>query len=254
MIYPKAIYTLWLREMKTFARSKARVLGTLMVPLLFLGFLSAGFRGTTIPGMPEGVDYIHFLVPGMIGMGMLFTSTFAGMAVIWDRETGFLKEVMVAPVNRFSLVLGRLAGGTTTATFQGIAILLISYTLGFKMADIVSFLLAVVFMMLIAVSFIGLGLVFASQMKDHQGFGMIMNFIIFPLFFLSGAIYPVENLPEAVRIFSYIDPLTYGVDGLRGVLIDASSFPVIYDFFALLGFSVGMILIGAYAFEKSEYL
>lgn len=247
-----AIYVLWLREMKRFVRAKSRVIGTLAMPLFFLAFLGLGFTKMNIPGMSKDIDYIHFLVPGIVGMTMLFTSMFAGISVLWDREFGFLKEIMVTPVNRVSIVLGRIVGGTTTALIQGILILGISVLMGFKIIGISSFLLSIVFMVLIAVTFIGLGLIFASKMKDIHGFSLIMNFIIFPLFFLSGALFPLENLPVWIRNISYIDPLTYGVDGLRGVLIGISSSSITSNLIILIGFSLVMVLLGAYFFEKSE--
>jgi len=252
MINPTAVYVLWLREMKRFVRAKSRIVGMLVMPLLFLVFLGFGFTSFSIPGSPADISYIDFLVPGIIGMGLLFTSMFAGISVLWDREFGFLKEIMVAPVNRVSIVLGRIAGGTTTGLVQGVLLLLISLLMGFRIAGLFPFLLAIVFMVLIATTFIGLGLIFASRMKDMQGFSLIMNFIIFPLFFLSGALFPVENLPGWIRYVSYIDPLTYGVDGMRGALIGISSLPVVYNFAISIGFSLFMVLLGAYFFEKSE--
>ncbi len=161
---------------------------------------------------------------------------------------------MVAPVNRVSIVLGRIAGGTTTAVIQGLLILTISVAMGFKIAGVAPLLLSILFMLLISSTFIGLGLIFASRMRDIHGFSLIMNFVIFPLFFLSGALYPLDNLPVWLKYISYMDPLTYGVDGLRGVLIDASLFSVIFDFILLAGFSLVMVLLGAYFFEKSEYV
>ncbi|GBE54193.1 inner membrane transport permease YbhR [archaeon BMS3Bbin15] len=252
MIDGIAIYVLWLREMKRFLRAKSRVVGTLTLPLLFLAFLGFGFNNMAIPGMSKNVDYINFLVPGIIGMSMLFTSMFAGISVLWDREFGFLKEIMVAPVSRISIVLGRIAGGTTTAAIQGILILFISVIMGFKIPGVLSFLLSVVFMVLISTTFIGLGFIFASNMKDTQGFSMIINFVMFPLFFLSGALFPLQNLPVWIRYISYLDPLTYGVDGLRGILVGVSSFPIILNFIILAGSSLTMVLLGAYSFEKSD--
>jgi len=252
MINITAIYVLWLREMKRFLRAKSRVIGSLAMPLFFLAFLGMGLGNMSIPGVSKSVDYIHFLVPGVLGMTMLFTSMFAGISVLWDREFGFLKEIMVAPVSRVSIVIGRIVGGTTTSILQGILILGISILMGFNISGVSAFLLSVVFMLLISSTFIGLGLIFASKMKDMQGFSLIMNFVIFPLFFLSGALFPLENLPTWLRYVSYIDPLTYGVDGLRGVLINVSSFSVLFDLSALIAFSVLMTLLGAYFFERSE--
>lgn len=247
-----AVYVLWLREMKRFLRAKSRIVGALAMPLFFLAFLGMGFSRMSIPGMSADVNYIRFLVPGILGMSILFSSTFAGLSVLWDREFGFLKEIMVAPVSRVSLVLGRIAGGVTTTLIQAVLILCISFLMGFKIIAVTSFLLAIIFMVLIAVAFIGLGLIFASKMRDMQGFGIIMNFVIFPLFFLSGALYPLKNFPPWLRYISHLDPLTYGVDGLRAALIGVSSFSLVFNFSILVLFSLVMIGLGAYFFEKSE--
>jgi ABC-2 type transport system permease protein len=252
MINRTAIYVLWVRELKRFWRAKSRIVGALAMPLFFLAFLGLGFRRMPIPGMAEGMDYIQFLVPGIIGMNILFSSTFGGLSVLWDREFGFLKEIMVAPVSRVSIVLGRIAGGATTALIQAVFILGISYIMGFKIFHISSIFLAIVFMVLIAITFLGLGLIFASKMRDIQGFSIVMNFVIFPLFFLSGALFPIENFPVWLGYISKIDPLTYGVDGLRAALIGVSSFSIISNLIFMLMFSSLMILLGAYFFEKSE--
>jgi len=224
----------------------------LMMPLFFLVFLGFGFKGAFIPGVGQTKDYIHFLVPGVIGMTLISTSMMAGISVLWDREFGFLKEIMVAPVSRISVVFGRIFGGMTTSLIQAILILIISMVMGFKIPGISSFLLAILFMILISSGFIGLGLIFASVMKDIQGFGLIMQMIIFPLFFLSGAIFPLVNLPKFLRYISYLDPLTYGVEGLRKALIGFSFLPFSISFLVLLSFSVLTIFLGAYLFEKSE--
>ena len=252
MINKTAVYVLWLREMKRFLRAKSRVVGALAMPLFFLAFLGLGFRRIAVPGVEGDVNYIHFLVPGILGMSLLFSSTFAGLSVLWDREFGFLKEIMVAPVNRVSIVLGRMVGGMTTAIIQAVLILVISLVMGFKVSNIISLLGSVVFMVLIAATFIGMGLIFASKMRDMQGFSIIMNFVIFPLFFLSGALYPLDNFPSWLKYLSHLDPLTYGVDGLRGILIGISSFSLLINFSVLVFFSLIMIFLGAYFFEKSE--
>ena len=252
MINRTAIYVLWLREMKRFMRAKSRVIGMISRPLFFLIFLGLGFRKIPITELTGNIDYIEFLVPGIIGMAMLFSSVSAGISLLWDREFGFLKEIMVAPVSRISIVLGRIAGGTTTGLIQSLLILFVSFLMGFKLRGIFPLLSSIIFMVLIAITFIGLGLIFASKMKDIHGFGVIMNFIIFPLFFLSGALFPLKNLPKWIQYISYINPLTYGVDGLRGVLTGVSSWPPIFNLVICIGFSIVMVLLGAYLFEKSE--
>lgn len=247
-----AVYVMWLREMKRFVRAKSRIIGSLIMPLFFLAFLGLGFNRMAVPGLGGGMNYTRFLVPGIIGMTLLFTSTMQGLSVLWDREFGFLKEIMVAPVSRVSLVLGRIAGGITTALIQSLLILLISVIMGFRAGGFASYLFAFLFMLLIGFTFIGLGLIFASKMKDMQGFGIVMNFVIFPLFFLSGALYPLGNLPWFVRVLSYIDPLTFGIDGLRGSLIRVSSMPILLNLLIMIGFSLFMVFLGAYFFEKTE--
>ena len=252
MIDPTAIQVLWLREMKRFLRAKSRIFGALAMPLFFLAFLGMGFRRMPVPGVEGGVDYIRFLVPGILGMSLLFSSTFGGLSVMWDKEFGFLKEIMVAPVSRISIVLGRMAGGVTTALIQGALILLISLIMGFRVNSVIALLWALLFMVLISATFLGLGLVFASKMKDMQGFSIVMNFVIFPIFFLSGALYPLENLPVWLRYLGYANPLTYGVDGLRSVLIGVASRPMLLDLVLMVFFALLMIGLGAYFFEKSE--
>jgi ABC-2 type transport system permease protein len=247
-----AIYVLWLREMKRFLRAKSRLVGALAMPLFFLGFLGQGLNRMSIPGLGQGINYTRFLVPGVLGMSMLFSSTMAGLSVLWDREFGFLKEIMVAPVSRVSIILGRMAGGVTTALIQGILLLSLSFILGFRAQNISGVLLAVAIMILIAAAFIGLGLIFASIMRDMQGFGIVMNFVIFPLFLLSGALYPLKNLPLWLRLLAHADPLTYGVDALRGALLGISTMPLSVNVLILCAFSLLFIFFGAFLFEKSE--
>jgi len=252
VINPTAVYVLWLREMKRYFRAKSRILGSLAVPFFFLAFLGLGFNRMAVPGVPEGVAYKRYLVPGIVGMSLLFQSIFTGLSVLWDREFGFLKEIMVAPVSRVSIVLGRIAGGMTTALVQGLLVLSISFLVGFRIESAAGVLAALLFMVLVSTSFIGLGLVFASKIKDMQGYSIIMNFVIFPLFFLSGALYPLQNLPGWMRILSYLDPLTYGVDGLRGALIGVSVRGPALNLAIMAAISVLMVFLGAWSFERSE--
>jgi ABC-2 type transport system permease protein len=247
-----AIYVLWLRELKRLFRAKSRLIGTLLMPLFFLGFLGMGFKRSSIPGVPAGMGYSIFLTPGILGMSILFSSTFAGLSVIWDREFGFLKEIMVAPVSRVSIVLGRIAGGITTSLFQALAILLVAIVMGFRLPHWLMLFPGLLFMVLISMTFIGLGLTFASRMRDMQGFNMVMNFVIFPLFFLSGALFPLGSFPGWVRGFSRLDPLTYGVDGLRAALLGKSELPLLLDLGILSACALLSVAVGAWFFEKSE--
>lgn len=249
----QTIYIMWLRELKRLWRAKSRLVSTLAIPFLFLLFLGFGFSsGFNFPGMPSGTTYLEFLVPGIIGMTILFTSMFAGLSVLWDKEFGFLKEIMVAPVKRSAIIAGRIAGGMSTSLIQGISIIIISLFMGFKATGLSGFISAFVFMVLISVGFIGLGIAIASKMEDTQGFSLIIQFVFFPIFLLSGAIYPLTNFPGWLRTFAYIDPLTYGVDGLRASLIGFSQFSPLLDLSLLLIFDLVIIILGSWLFGKTE--
>ncbi|AEH39021.1 ABC transporter permease [Halopiger xanaduensis] len=252
LVDTRSIYALWLRDVKRFLRTPSRIVGSIAMPLLFLVFLGFGFSGAAIPGLPEGVDYLEFLVPGMVGFTMLFGASFAGLSILSDQDVGFLKEILVAPVSRTSIVLGRIAGGSTTALVQATLILLLSIPLGFPVSSLLSIPLAAVFMVLIAVTFVGFGVALASQFNDSEGFGLVVQFIIFPLFFLSGALFPLESLPGPVQLLALANPLTYGVDGLRAVLVGTSSYPVVVDFGALVISSTITVAVGTYLFERVE--
>jgi ABC-2 type transport system permease protein len=184
-------------------------------------------------------------------MILLFGSMFAGISVLWDRQFGFLKEVMVTPVSRTSIVLGRVAGGVSMALFQGVLVLIAGLFMGLK-TGLFGIISSLVFMFFISAAFVGLGLAFASKMDDMHGFQLIMNFLMFPLFFLSGALYPITELPGWVLTLSYLNPLTYGVDALRGTLLGVSQFSLLTDIIVLIGFSIAMVWFGAYLFEGVE--
>jgi len=248
-----AIYTIWLREMKRFTRAKSRLIGSALMPLFFLLFLGMGLRTSfKFSALPPGIDYMDFLAPGIIGMALLFDSIMSGLSVLWDRQFGFLKEIMVTPVNRFSIILGKTAGGVTTAVIQGIFILLIALVIGFKVKGIFGVLMSLIFMVLIATAFGCLGLAFASKMTDTQGFQLIMRLFTFPLFILSSALFPLEHLPLWLKYLSYINPLTYGVDGLRYCLIGMTHFSLALDLFVLVCFCTFMICLSTYLFGSVE--
>ena len=244
----QAIYVLWLRDMKWFLRAKARIISTIVMPFLWLAILGMGLGAVTqIPGVG---NYIDFLAPGIVAMAILFNATMTGVSVLWDRQFGFLKEILVAPVSRISIMLGRTFGGTTTSIIQGVMLLLVAGLIGAKMPGPAGFLLALLFMIVLAIGFVGLGLAIASRITDPVAFPLVINFLIMPLFFLSGAIFPLGMAPEWLRVIAYIDPVAYGVDGLRGVIIGVSEFPIWLDL-AILGiFSLAMVLLGAYLFKK----
>ncbi|MHC1757872.1 MAG: ABC transporter permease [Methanosarcina sp.] len=247
----EVVYILWLRQLKHYWRSKARLIGSLGQPLLFMVAFGFGF-GPMYTKASGGENYMDFLAPGIVSMSILFTAVFSGLEVIWDRQFGFLKETLVAPISRTEIMVGKTLGGATIAMIQGLIVLSLTYVLGFRIPSLASLGLGLIFMSLIAIFFTGLGLAIASKMKDMHGFQLIMNFLIMPIFFLSGALFPLENLPPAIYFISRIDPLTYGVDGLRGVLVGMSTFGIYSDLAVIGALSVLVCVVGTLLFSKLE--
>ena len=245
-----AIYTLWVREVKKYFRSRSRIIGSLGQPVLFLVALGFGL-GPTFKAAGQG-DYIQFLVPGIIAMSILFLAIFSGINVIWDRQFGFLKETLVAPVPRWQIMLGRTLGGATVAILQGFIVFGISFLAGFKLVNPAYLPITLVFMALIALFFTALGTAIASVLEDMHGFQLIMNFLVMPIFFLSGALFPLENLPKALGIVVRFNPLSYGVDGIRATLDGVSQFGLMTDFWVLSFFTAILVSIGSYLFSKIQ--
>jgi ABC-2 type transport system permease protein len=247
----QTIYILWLRQIKRYVRSRARLVGSLGQPILFLVALGYGFGPTF--AQAGGGNYIQFLAPGIIGMGIIFTAIFSGIEVIWDKQFGFLKETLVAPVSRTKIMLGRTLGGATVALIQGILVFLISLLVGFRPVSFWAVLVALVIMFLVAIVFTALGTAIASKLEDMQGFQLIMNFLVMPLFFLSGALFPLDGLAKGIRMVATIDPLSYGIDGLRGLLTGATyHFGLATDLIVLVGLSVLFLGVGTYFFKKIQ--
>ena len=245
------IYILWLRQLKRYFRSKSRIVGSLGQPLLFLGALGFGL-GPIFKQAGAG-NYIQFLVPGVVGMSIIFTALFSGVEVIWDKQFGFLKETLVAPVSRLNIMIGRTLGGATVAVFQGLIVLLIATLGGFRVQNLSLLPLSFVFMFLIALLFTALGTAIASILEDMQGFQLIMNFLVMPLFFLSGAIFPLQSgVPGPLLTIASIDPLSYGVDGLRDALSGISHFGMGMDFAVLAIITAILLAIGSYLFSKIQ--
>lgn len=245
-----AIYVLWLRDTIRFIRARSRIVGLLVMPVVFLAGLGLGL-GSLIH-LTTGGSYFDFIVPGIIGMSLLFTSVFTGSSVLWDRQFGFLKEILVTPNSRASIVIGRIFGGGTTAILQSILVIAIALLLGFQIQLTAITVLALVFMALIAATFIGLGLTLGSLISDFQGFQLVTSFFTMPLFFLSDSIFPATILPKAVQYVIYINPLTYGVDGLRNALLGTGTFSIWLDLLAMVISTVIMVSIAIYAFSKTD--
>ena len=245
-----AIYILWLRQVKRYVRSRPRIIASLGQPLLFLLALGFGF-GPIFQRAGQG-NYIQFLAPGVIGMTILFTAIFSGIELIWDRQFGFLKETLVAPVPRIVIMLGRTLGGATVAMIQGCIVILICFAAGFRVTNFSSLPYAVLVMILIAVMFTALGTAVASVLSDFQGFQFVMNFLVMPIFFLSGALFPLTNLPKLLEIAANIDPLSYGVDGLRSSLIGLQHFGLALDMFVLSVIAAVLLVLGGYLFSRIQ--
>lgn len=245
-----AIYILWLRQVKRYFRSRARMVGSLGQPILFLLALGYGF-GHVFQQAGQG-NYLEFLAPGIIAMGIIFTALFSGIEIIWDRQFGFLKETLVAPVSRFQIMIGRTLGGATVAIFQGVMVLILALVFGFRPHSLALVPLSFVFMFLIAVLFTALGTAIASVLSDMQGFQLIMNFLVMPFFFLSGALYPLTDAPQALATIASLDPLSYGVDGLRGSLSNGFHFGLTTDLVILSLATAVLVAIGSYLFSKIQ--
>jgi len=214
----RAAYAIWLRELIRFVSERARIVGALGQPLIYLAIMGTGFGATfRSAAVPRGFSYLQFMYPGVIGMTVLFTAVFSAMSIIWDREFGFLKEILVAPVARGTIVTGKVLGGATVATLQGILLLILSPVVGVHLGP-VQVLGIVVVMLLGAASLTSLGLIIASRMQTMEGFQVVMNFLVLPLWLLSGAFFPLRGLPLWMTALTRIDPLTYAVDALRGMV------------------------------------
>jgi ABC-2 type transport system permease protein len=244
------IYILWLREVKKYLRSRVQIIASLGGPLMYLGVLGFGL-GPVFQRAGEG-SYLQFMAPGVIAMAVLFTAMFSGIAMLWDRQFGFLKETLVAPVPRLSIMIGRTLGGATVAVMQGALIFVIALIAGFRPTSLLAVPLAFLVIALIAVVFAALATAIGSGLKEMQGFQMVMNFLVMPIFFLSGAIYPLDGLPKVLAVLTRIDPLTYGVDGMRGLFIGRTHFGLTVDLAVLFGVAVLFVFFGAWRFSKIE--
>lgn len=245
------IYLFWIRHLKRYIRSRSRAIGSLGQPLLFLASLGLGLS-PVFKQAGQG-DYLQFLAPGVVGMSILFTAVFSGGDLMWDRQVGVLKATLVAPVPRVTVMIGRTVGGATIALIQGLIVISICMLFGFRPHSLGALALAVLFMALIALTFTALGTGICLMVSDFQGFQMIINFLVMPMFLLSGALYPLTNTPAVLRVIAKINPFAYGVDGMRSVLIgNASHFGIIADLGVLIFVASCLLAWGGYLFSKIE--
>jgi ABC-2 type transport system permease protein len=244
------IYILWLRQLKRYVRSRGRVLASLAQPLLFLIAFGFGFSG--VFRRAGAGNYIQFLAPGVIGMGVLFSAVFSGIELIWDKQFGFIKETLVAPVPRWLVMLGRTAGGATVALIQGVIVILLCMVVGFRPQFASTLPLLLLYLALVAIMFTALGTSIACIVADFQAFPMVMNFLVMPLFFLSGALFPLDQVPPAMAAFARVNPLSYGIDGVRGALTGAWHFSPITDIVVLLALTAVLLMVGSRLFSRIE--
>ncbi len=244
------ILIMWLRELRRYTRSRAQIVASLGQPLLYL--LALGFgMGPVFQKAGQG-NYVQFVAPGVIAMTVLFSSVFSGIGLLFDRQFGFLKETLVAPVPRFQVMFGRTLGASTVAVIQGTLVMIVCFLAGFRVTNWAIFPLAFLFMGLIACLFASLGTAIGSILENMQGFQLIMNFLVLPMFFLSGALYPINNLPKVFGFIVSLDPLAYGVDALRTILIGRSFYGLRLDVAVLSIVALFFVAIGTRMFSRIQ--
>lgn len=259
----KGAYTIWYRDVIRFSRDRTRIVAALAQPLLYLFVFGTGLGSAMSgSGSPAGaLDFRQFMFPGTLAMTVLFTAIFSAISIVWDREFGFLKEVMVAPVSRTAVALGKVAGGATVAMFQGVVALLVAPIVGVSLS--VGQIASIVgLMLLLATVMTSLGILIAARQKSMEGFQMMMNFLLMPMFFLSGAFFPLRGVPLWMSWLSTVDPVTYGVDSLRqvvlrrsvpsGVLAALTVHPVVTNVAVMCVLSIAFIVPAVWQFGRQE--
>ena len=244
----EGVYAIWLRDLKAMFRERSRLYGAIMRPILWLFIMGNGLR----PAMQgvSGVEYTQFIFPGVVGMTIIFSSLQSATSIIWDREFGFLREVMVAPMSRGAVVVGKVLGGSTQATVQGLITMLFAPFVGVYPTPM-QVVRLILLMLLISSSLTSLGILIASRMTSFEGFGTISNFVVMPMYFLSGSIYPLTNLPLWLKVLTTINPLSYGVDAMRGQIIHIYHFSLFTDVLAIAGFGAVMLTLAIPTFSRS---
>ena len=243
----EGIYAIWLREAKIYMREKERVISSIVSPLLWIFAFGAGV-GSTIETV-EGYNYQVFIYPGVIVMTVLFASLFYGVYIIWDRKLDFLKEVLVAPISRASVFAGKMLGGATDAMIQVVFLLIIGLFISVPLTPLV-IIKAFLMLLLISIAMVSIGLVIGANLQSPEGFTLVINFVMWPMFFFSGALFPVRNLSGLLYAVTFINPLTYGVDAVRGIILGTYQFPIFLDVAVMLVFAVIAMCIGVLSFRR----
>ncbi len=243
----KGIYALWYREFKVFQRERSRIVSSVFLPLFWYFIFGGGMGSITV----TKVNYHYFIFPGFLAMTIIFSSSFNGAYIVWDKKIDFLKEVLISPLSRTTIFLGKVAGGLTDSLLQACILLVIGFFLGVPFTAI-SIFLTVVMLLFLTIGLVSLGLIVGSLMESPEGFGLVSSFMVYPLFLLSGAFYPLDKLPVWMKILTHIDPATYAVDGLRNVILGVSSLSYISDLLFIIAFDIVFIIIGVWAFNKMK--
>lgn len=246
----RGLYAIWYREILVFIREPSRLVGAIIQPLLWLVVYGTGLGSIIEPGSVSGANYQQFLFPGIIVMTVLFGSLFFGLYIILDKRIDFLKEVLVAPLNKSTMFFGKALGGSTDGLLQIIILMILGVIFFGIHFNFISIVLTLIVVFLLLISVTSLGLTFGSLMESPEGFGLVSSFVIFPLFFLSGALFPVTNLPSWLRIIVAINPISYSVDALRSIILGITSYGLTLDFAVLIVFTLAMLMIGTWAFKK----
>ncbi|PRO67222.1 ABC transporter permease [Alkalicoccus urumqiensis] len=272
----EGIYAIWQRDLLKFFRDKARLFGSFTMPILFLLIFGGGLSGTmesmmgSMAGAGEGFNYVEFVFPGIVAMTLLMTSIFSSLSIIEDKDFGYMKEILVSPISRVSIAVGKMLGAATVATIQGIILFLLIPLLGLSYS-IVSLLQVLPFMFLFAAALSGLGLLIASLIRSTQGFQMIVQVLVMPMIFLSGALFPINNMPAWMDIIVKLNPVTYGVDVMKKIMIDVDSLspqvqnamglnldvfgrPVtmIEEILFIAGFAALLVLLATFSFRRAN--
>jgi ABC-2 type transport system permease protein len=236
------------RDILRTLRQRSQLYGSIVRPVIWLFLLGTGLRGAGFQNLPLGLNVQQFIFPGMIAMNILFAGVQSGTSIIWDREFGFLKEILVAPVSRTSIAFGKTLSGSLVASFQGLVVMALFPLLGLKIT-IIQLLLTLAAMFIVALSVTAIGILIAVRMTSFEGFGTINNFLVMPLFFLSGAMFPLDRAPQWLRLITSFNPLTYGVNLLRGTVL---GLPATYwlDIAVITGFSALILSIAVYLFHQ----
>jgi ABC-2 type transport system permease protein len=244
----EGIYAVWLREAKIYTREKERLISSVISPLIWIFGFGAGI-GSTVQFI-HGYKYQVFIYPGIVVMTVLFTSLFYGVYIIWDRKLDFLKEVLVAPVSRASVFAGKVLGGATDAMIQVIFLLIIGLFIAVPLPPL-TIIQAFLMLLLISIAMVSIGLVIGANLQSPEGFSLVINFVMWPMFFFSGALFPIENLPSWLATAIYINPLTYGVDALKGIiLLNQNHFSIILDMAVMIIFALIMMGLGILSFRR----